>query len=408
MNTQKVRLNDGAIVLHKRGHIYHMQIKIGTKYIRETCGTNDLETAKSVAYSRYDDLRLIVKQGGTIEKSPKVGLLYNDYEQWLKDEYKDAKYRQYKGQFEKYFLFRFGNHQIKEITEEQLQEWLVWRQTILTPKKKPPTSSTVHNDLVVLKDFYNWCVSKGYIKKREIPEFPKFKVESQRRPAFINGLDKKLIVLARNSFERESHPTTRSKREDLYTYIRMMLACGSRSGELASIGLKHLSKIKVKQKGKLRETFAVQLLEKTKTISGKRSHKRTAVFMPDCFDVIQKHIKKYAKKNIDLTDRFWPQHKSFENGFDNLLTRNNLKIEPITGLSYSIYSLRHTYITNRLLAGVTSDLIASQCGTSVKMIEEHYSNVVPLLAKNKVVALDEESVEYNILDTQYSELFEEK
>jgi integrase len=84
-----------------------------------------------------------------------------------------------------------------------------------------------------------------------------------------------------------------------------------------------------------------------------------------------------------------------------------MKKDPVSQLNYSIYSLRHTYITHRLLAGVTSDIVASQCGTSVKMIEEHYSNVVPLLAKNKVVALDEDTEEYKSLDTNYNQLFEE-
>ena len=403
----KVRLNDGAIVLGKRNKTWHMQIKVGTKYIRETCGTPDLELAKSVAYSKFDDLRITAKAGGVVKKSPKVADIFVGWEQAIREKFVTKKYNQYKNTFTKYFLFQFGSKQIKEVQEQDLQNWLEWRKTVLTPQKKIPTSSTIHNELVYLMNFYKFCVATGYIRKVEIPEFPKFKVESQRRPAFINGLDKKLIVLARNSFEREKNSSIRSKREDLYTYIRMMLACGSRSGELASIGLKHLSEITVKQKGKTRKTFAVQLLEKTKTISGKRSHKRTAVFMPDVYDVIKKHIKKYQKLGVDLTDKFWPNHKSFDEGFDNLLVRNNMKIEPITGASYSVYSLRHTYITNRLLAGVTSDLIASQCGTSVKMIEEHYSNVVPLLAKNKVVALDEDSVDFKILDTQYSELFEE-
>ena len=129
--------------------------------------------------------------------------------------------------------------------------------------------------------------------------------------------------------------------------------------------------------------------------------------MPAATKIIDKHIKKYAKLGVDLTDKFFPLHSSFENGFDNLLERCGMKKDPVSSLSYSIYSLRHTYITHRLLAGVTSDIIASQCGTSVKMIEEHYSAVVPLLAKNKVVALDEETDEYKTLDTNFNQLFEE-
>ena len=146
MYTQKIRLNDGAIVLHKRGHIYHMQIKIGTKYIRETCGTSDIETAKSIAYSRYDDLRIIVKDGGTIAKSPKVKDLVKPFYNYLDTEFTKKKEASYRTTFEKYFLFQLGNKQLQEITEHTLLDWLTWRKTILTPKKTVPTSSTIHNN----------------------------------------------------------------------------------------------------------------------------------------------------------------------------------------------------------------------------------------------------------------------
>ena len=408
MYDRKIHLNDGAVVLGLRNKVWHMQIKVGTKYVRKTTGTADLEKAKAIAYEKFDDLRLYFKQYGNVPTpSPFVKDLYNDYCDFLKDEYKDLKYRQYKGIFEKYFLFKLGKMRIEEITEHVLSDWIKWRQTILTPRGTQPTSSTVHNDLVVLKNFFNWCVSQAVMKRKAIPDFPKFRVESARRPAFVNGADKRLLFEASSSIARSKHPTVRSKREDLYTYIVMALACGARSGELASIGLKHLQKIKVKQKGRSKDAYSLQILFKTKTISGRKDHKRTCVLLPSATKVIDQHIKKYDKLGVDLMDRFWPQHLSFENGFDNLLNRCGMKIDPVSKQSYSIYSLRHTYITHRLLAGVTSDLISSQCGTSVKMIELHYSNVVPLLAKNKVVQMDEDSVEYKTLDTNFNTLFEE-
>ena len=36
------------------------------------------------------------------------------------------------------------------------------------------------------------------------------------------------------------------------------------------------------------------------------------------------------------------------------------------------YSLRHTHISKALLAGVNAQVLAENCGTSVKMIEKHY------------------------------------
>lgn len=38
----------------------------------------------------------------------------------------------------------------------------------------------------------------------------------------------------------------------------------------------------------------------------------------------------------------------------------------------NMYSLRHTYISRALLAGVNAQVVAENCGTSVRMIEKHY------------------------------------
>lgn len=70
------------------------------------------------------------------------------------------------------------------------------------------------------------------------------------------------------------------------------------------------------------------------------------------------------------------------NAFEKVLKKNNLKDShhgPRT-----LYSLRHTYITWQLLAGNSVDVIAKQCGTSVAMIEQHYSHVKPEMFADKL------------------------
>ena len=105
MYDKKVSLNNGDIVLGLRGRKWHMQIKFGSKYVRETTRTNDLEQAKFVAYARYDELRVKYRDTGTVPAStPRVQDLYKRYTQWLKDEYNDKKFRQYDGTFQKYFI----------------------------------------------------------------------------------------------------------------------------------------------------------------------------------------------------------------------------------------------------------------------------------------------------------------
>ena len=55
-----------------------------------------------------------------------------------------------------------------------------------------------------------------------------------------------------------------------------------------------------------------------------------------------------------------------------------LKSVQITNSSLTLYSLRHIYITHQLLAGVPLTVIATRCGTSTAMIEQHYKHVVPM------------------------------
>lgn len=63
--------------------------------------------------------------------------------------------------------------------------------------------------------------------------------------------------------------------------------------------------------------------------------------------------------------------------FTALLRR--LKLDQGLGGKRTLYSLRHTYITHRLLDRMPVSVIAKQCGTSTAMIETHYSHITPLM-----------------------------
>ena len=50
----------------------------------------------------------------------------------------------------------------------------------------------------------------------------------------------------------------------------------------------------------------------------------------------------------------------------------------------TLYSLRHTYATAELLAGTDIHTLARQMGTSVVMLERHYSKLTATLAAGKL------------------------
>jgi integrase len=58
-----------------------------------------------------------------------------------------------------------------------------------------------------------------------------------------------------------------------------------------------------------------------------------------------------------------------------------------TGAVRSLYSLRHTYATTELLAGTDIHILARQMGTSVLMLERHYSKLTATLAAGQLAQI---------------------
>lgn len=106
---------------------------------------------------------------------------------------------------------------------------------------------------------------------------------------------------------------------------------------------------------------------------------------------------KFGIASMMLRDRFpnrKPSDKLFrlENGnstnelgkaFKKALEECGLKDSPDG--PRTLYSLRHSYITWQLLRrDLRLDILAKQCGTSVAMIEQHYSHVVPSMFEEEL------------------------
>jgi site-specific recombinase XerD len=68
--------------------------------------------------------------------------------------------------------------------------------------------------------------------------------------------------------------------------------------------------------------------------------------------------------------------RDFREGFNNLLRVAKAEMDA-DKKKHTLYSLRHFYITERLREGIPIYEIASNCGTSVSMIEKYYSDARP-------------------------------
>ena len=69
--------------------------------------------------------------------------------------------------------------------------------------------------------------------------------------------------------------------------------------------------------------------------------------------------------------------------FERLMRDSGL-LQDAAGKTRTLYSLRHTYATFALADGVPIHTLAKQMGTSVGMIERHYSKLTPMLSADRL------------------------
>ncbi len=78
------------------------------------------------------------------------------------------------------------------------------------------------------------------------------------------------------------------------------------------------------------------------------------------------------------------QPYSMQGVFRRLLEDAYLLRDPQTGQVRTLYSLRHTYATQALATGVDIHTVARQMGTSVAMLEKHYSKLTPMICAERL------------------------
>jgi integrase len=76
---------------------------------------------------------------------------------------------------------------------------------------------------------------------------------------------------------------------------------------------------------------------------------------------------------------------SLHTSFELLLADADMRVDPTTGKNRSLYSLRHSYATISLMDGqMDMHTLAKQMGTSIGMLEQHYSKMTATMAADRL------------------------
>ena len=90
------------------------------------------------------------------------------------------------------------------------------------------------------------------------------------------------------------------------------------------------------------------------------------------------NLLRRVNKNTGKDDSVFALSEGSTTNVRGIYFSTRMKAVQITNSSLTLYSLRHTYITHQLLAGVPLPVIATRCGTSAATIEQHYKHVAPM------------------------------
>lgn len=257
----------------------------------------------------------------------------------------------------------FGKYGVREITSGLVQDYRVHRATSRKDKKtgEPirPARSTLHSEIVTLRQILKTANRKGWIEA--VPDMSaayKSSGKISHRAWFSPDEYKMLYEATRERAKNPKNPRWREACEQLHDYVLFMVNTGMRPDEASNLQFRDVQVRKDESTGNER------ILEIE--VRGKRGV-GYCKSMPGAVLPFQRVQKRRAGQPTDLV--FGKVQRELLN---TILAELNLKYDR-QGNERTAYSLRHTYISMRLMEGADIYQVAKNCRTSVEMIEKHYA-----------------------------------
>jgi integrase len=380
-NLNKRSFLDGAIYLYQRGGskkgkwTIRLNVPNVKGYIYDTSGTSDEHEAYRVAKNLYDDA-LVKSLSGVTLSGKRISVGLQSYIDQF-DNPSAALSIRYKVQFARRLLPIFDGKYFHDLDTALISKMI----TELTKRSKKPTLSpnTIKRNLNDFRHFLQWCLDNGYLK--QIPRLPKVAGEQARRPHF-NPQEWKSLTGFLYGYLKDSPKSVRRDRHLLALYILIMEGTGIRVGEARELKWRDVRSVQSEHSP---DSPNIVL-----SVKGKTGFRDVVCGSPKVIDYLNEILKKRQKDTKDpesdifelddvptdsyiFCDSKGRKIDSFKRSYRTLLKLSNLHIDT-HGQVRTIYSLRHTYATSRIEAGVNHYILAKNMGTSVAMIEKFYGH----------------------------------
>lgn len=356
-----------GISLYKQNHSNNWYVRIhapedGIKDYRQSTKTSRLEDAKATAYQIAASLRLKLSEGIPLKKQVTFATVSQEIIKFYSNRKKpNDKYCS--SVITNHLLPAFGDMEITKVNDRSIR--LFWNSYIEKRGEQP--SKTFKNTVnIVLRKILIEAKEQGLISV--LPELSS-KVDT-RVGKTGDHWDEDEISLIFNKLEDFCNNEARVV---FKFYCKFLLETGCRTGkEALGITWQDIERQKnilngwdyycTIRKGKLEDTHKAGrqiLIAKGGETSTIISETLSFIAKMQGFQGVLDAMKNGKDRNVfevKSQDYLW---NKFARNYD---------------IKGTLYWFRHTHITNRILKGELLSNIATECGTSIKMIEQHYGH----------------------------------
>lgn len=371
----KHTLMGGKLHVYKRENSEYWQCStyLAGKNRRVSTKEESLSKAKDFAEDWYLELhgkhkRGEVKNEKTFRKA--VAQFLREYD-FITEGQRNQKYvENQRMRLEVHLVPFFGKMGLSEITPGLVQEYRIHRrEDALEKHGKPPARSTMHQEIVALRQVLKTAIRHGWLQHLpDLSEPYRGSSKVSHRAWFSPEEYKKLYTATRNRAKNPIRNRYQWEYEQLHDFVLFMANTGLRPDEVKRI--EHRDVEIVHDEGTNETILEI-------SVRGKRGVgfcKSTRGAVKPYQRLKDREKPEYIDKEKGKpkpTDKVFP--KTHRQLLNNILDEENLKLDR-EGQPRTAYSLRHTYICFRLMEGADIYQIAKNCRTSVEMIEKYYAS----------------------------------
>jgi len=361
----------GKVQVYKRpgGRYWQCSTSIAGQRYRESTKKEELAQAEDFAEDWYLELRGKFKRGevGKLEKvnaektfADAAETFKREFEVITEGQRNPIYVKGHKARLDVWIVPFLGKLPLSEINSGKIQEYRIWRvENGKARRGKMPARSTLHQEMVVIRQTLKTALRHGWIDHLPDMTEPYRKSEKITHRAWFSPEEyRRLIEATRRRAAKPPNMRWKWECEQLHDYVLFLANTGLRPDEAGRLEYRDVSIVDDEATGS-------RILE-IEVRHGKRGT-GYCKSMPGAVIPFERLVKRNKPK---LDDKLFPS--LYSHFMDRVLKEEGLKFDGL-GQRRTAYSLRHTYISFRLMEGADIYQIAKNCRTSVEMIEKHYA-----------------------------------